>query len=110
METFPILSEDKSEILYVRNDCEKYCFEREDCWGCSISCHQQCAWNALEECKTPNYGNKSLLLGVSQKPSKKSIEMLLYSEQNYCKYANDILYLVYKNCIKFFIFFIASLH
>ena len=38
----------------ARNVCEKYCANKQSCWGCSVFCkgwkRKHCQWNAVENC------------------------------------------------------------
>ena len=87
------LSDKDSDLITARNNCEEYCLESSVCWGCSISCQNQCTWNAIRNCDSVSIANNTVSGGVTQKPGWKIIH-LLYTEcyLDYRKYINHYVY------------------
>ena len=57
-----------SDPIISRNECEKYCSETENCWGCSVSCQTKCQWSAISECKQQEHWDGSIHGDITQKP------------------------------------------
>ena len=50
LETFFLNSRSMQDAVVSRNECEKYCLSKENCWGCSVSCNRTCEWKAITNC------------------------------------------------------------
>ena len=75
LKTFITQSENQSELVNTRNECERYCLGNDGCWGCSLSCQQQCRWNALTECHRIRNMNGIDIRDVTEKPGKYNIDL-----------------------------------
>ena len=53
----------------ARDECEQYCLDKLDCWGCTFHCDNECKWIAVTECKTIKT-NRFDRRGATQKPGK----------------------------------------
>ena len=64
---FKAVNESNISYLYARDECEKYCRNNIDCWGCTFNCDNDCMWMAVSECK--EIGSDGLGVGgITQKP------------------------------------------
>ena len=55
IKAFIALSESIDDAISKRNECEDFCRNNEECWGCSVHCDQPnpCQWNAIPDCGDP---------------------------------------------------------
>ena len=42
-------SKDQEDAITSRLECEEFCSNIEQCWGCSVDCGPSCRWNAISE-------------------------------------------------------------
>ena len=50
------------------NQCERYCGERKECWGCIQHCQDSCQWIAISECVNQDIVLDLRNRDISQKP------------------------------------------
>ena len=56
------------DAIISRDECENYCNDKSECWGCSVHCGSPCQWNAIPECGVW-HGWGGLIDGdITQKP------------------------------------------
>ena len=53
---FPSYSPSTQDLAVARDNCEDYCRDQDQCWGCSVHCvdaftrNTSCEWNAIKRC------------------------------------------------------------
>ena len=67
MKSFKILNDNPTSLLSARDECEEYCFNVSNCWGCNFDCENDCKWNSITEC-TKLKLNELEKGGITQKP------------------------------------------
>ena len=49
-------------------ECERYCTEKENCWGCSKQCRDHCRWIAVADCEQHQHQINRVEIITSVKP------------------------------------------
>ena len=52
------------------NQCQRYCGNKDECWGCIKHCRKSYKWIAISECKTDGVVSKFPDGNILQKPGK----------------------------------------
>ena len=70
IEKFKFFNDNAQNNSFARTQCENYCVNRNDCWGCFLQCSEQCQWNALSNCDSIEKIPDLPIDNISQKPGK----------------------------------------
>ena len=69
LKSFAYFNDTSLSYHNARAECEQYCLDNLDCWGCTFHCDNECKWGAINECKTIK-ATRLKRGGVTQKPGK----------------------------------------
>ena len=56
LSNFPSYSPSTGDLAIARNNCEDFCRDQDQCWGCNVHCVDaftewtNCQWNAIQRC------------------------------------------------------------
>lgn len=72
-----------SSISYhnARDECEQYCLDEDECWGCTFHCGNDCHWIAITECKELKT-DRFQKGGATQKPGNLSNNTVWHLEKS----------------------------
>ena len=99
MESFSFITKTPLDAFLALNECEEYCSNVQNCWGCSIDCETaDCQYNAITDCKVEEKWDGGIKWDISQKPGKELSQstILFFSknEKKYLDFTKNYLYLL----------------
>ena len=70
-------SEEDSDAITARTECETYCSTNGSCWGCSVRCWMICQWNAITTCgQLKDWRGGKIQGDVTQKTGNNKTDLL----------------------------------